>query len=162
MSTHLPPAELESVGETVRRHAERLSILNEVHQALSGSIALDELLELILERVFDHLRPGRGAVYLRDPNGDLYQAAFRPLDLAQDQLKLSQSLCREVVDKGMAALFERMSVRRAVCRSPQPARFGCPDPARGAAQLCHRDAGDDRPAARGPADGPSPKMTWIC
>jgi serine phosphatase RsbU (regulator of sigma subunit) len=81
-----------------------LSILNEVHQALAGSIALDDLLELILERVFDHLRPEKGAVYLQDAEGDLYQAAYRPLDLGEGELRLSQSLCREVVDKGMAAL----------------------------------------------------------
>ena len=104
MSTHLPPVDLESVDEPVRRHAERLSILNEVHRALAESIALEELLELILERVFDHLRPEKGAVYLRDSKGDLYQAACRPLDHTEIQLNLSQSLCREVVDKGMAAL----------------------------------------------------------
>ena len=104
MSTCLPQPEQDPAGESMRRYAERLAILNEVHQALAESIALDELLELILERVFDHLRPEKGAVYLKDTDGVLHRAAERPVGLSDSQFTLSQSLCREVVDKGMTAL----------------------------------------------------------
>ena len=104
MSTCLPPAEQDPAGESMRRYAERLAILNEIHKALAESIALDELLDLILERVFDHLRPEKGAVYLKDADGVLHRAAERPVGLSDNQFTLSQSLCREVVDKGMTAL----------------------------------------------------------
>jgi serine phosphatase RsbU (regulator of sigma subunit)/pSer/pThr/pTyr-binding forkhead associated (FHA) protein len=102
MSTHLPPPSEDPAGTTIRRQAERLSILNEVHQALAESIALDELLDLILERTFDHLRPKQGAVFLKDDSGQLFCAASHPPD--GTEFTLSQSLCREVVEKGMAAL----------------------------------------------------------
>jgi len=46
MSTALPSAVEDPTGASVRRQAERLRILNEVHQALAESISLDELLDL--------------------------------------------------------------------------------------------------------------------
>ena len=52
-------------GMDLRRYADRLKMLNEVHQALGRSLTLEELLELILDRVFDHLRPDRGAILSR-------------------------------------------------------------------------------------------------
>ncbi len=104
ISTMLPNADDDPTGGSVRRQAERLRILNEVHQALAESIALDELLDLILDRVFEHLRPEKGVIYLRAASGELFRAAERPVGLADDQFTLSTSLCREVVDKGMAAL----------------------------------------------------------
>lgn len=104
MSTVLPGTDQDPSGATLRRHAERLHILNEVHQALAESIALDELLDLILDRVFDHLRPDKGAIFLKGTDGNLFRAASRPVGLTEDQFALSTSLCREVVDKGMAAL----------------------------------------------------------
>jgi serine phosphatase RsbU (regulator of sigma subunit) len=104
MSTALPSAVEDPTGASVRRQAERLRILNEVHQALAESISLDELLDLILDRVFDHLRPEKGAIYLTAATGALFRAAERPVGLTDDQFTLSTSLCREVIDKGMAAL----------------------------------------------------------
>ena len=104
MSTALPSAVEDPTGAAVRRQAERLRILNEVHQALAESISLDELLDLILDRVFDHLRPEKGAIYLAAPNGEIFRAAERPVGMTDDPSTLSTSLCREVLDKGMAAL----------------------------------------------------------
>ena len=53
----------------LRRYADRLKLLNEVHQALGRSLTLEELLELILDRAFDHLRPDRGAILLKEGPG---------------------------------------------------------------------------------------------
>ncbi len=89
--------------EEVRRYAERLQLLNDVHRALGRSIELDELLELILERVFDHLRPEQGAIFLKD-DGELVLAATRSLPGAEGEFVTSTSLQREVTEKGMAAL----------------------------------------------------------
>jgi sigma-B regulation protein RsbU (phosphoserine phosphatase) len=109
-STRLPDAEPGLEVNGIRRHAERLGILNDVHQTLATSISLDELLDLILDRTFDHLHPEQGVVLLKDENGALYRAASRPLSVDADQILVSQSLAREVVDKGMAALVHDVRI----------------------------------------------------
>ncbi len=95
--------------EALRRYAERLNLLNEVHRALGDSMELGELLELILERVFDHLRPEQGAIYLKRDDGELGQAASRSLpgvsgNGVSDDTFYSRSLVHEVAEKGLAAL----------------------------------------------------------
>jgi sigma-B regulation protein RsbU (phosphoserine phosphatase) len=113
--------------EALRRYAGRLKLLNEVHQALGRSLTLGALLELILDRVFDHLRPEQGVIFLRRPDGELAPAASRAVAPAQHaagtgepaggargsgsagsaegiELLVSRSLQREVADKGLAAL----------------------------------------------------------
>ena len=97
------PARVE--GEAaLRRYAERLRLLNEVHQALGTSLGLDELLELILDRVFGHLLPERGAIFLRTADGGHRRAASRAAAGTEEALPCSRSLVREVAEKGMAAL----------------------------------------------------------
>ena len=89
--------------ESTRRYTERLRMLNDVHLALSRPIELDTLLEMILKRAFEHLGPEEGVIYLRQPEGDYFQAA----KLASDDAGVhpfSQTLVREVADKGLAAL----------------------------------------------------------
>jgi len=91
-------------GETaVRRYAERLRLVNDVHRALGQSIELEELLELILERVFDHLRPEQAAIFLKR-DGELELAARRSVPGVDGDFITSRSLQSEVTDKGMAAL----------------------------------------------------------
>ena len=90
--------------EALRRYAERLNLVNEVHRALGESMEIAELLELILERVFDHLRPEQGAIYLRNDDGSLERAASRALPGVDSQTFYSQSLVNEVTEKGLAAL----------------------------------------------------------
>jgi sigma-B regulation protein RsbU (phosphoserine phosphatase) len=95
----------QAQGETgLRRYADRLKLLNEVHQALGQSLSLEGLLGLILERALDHLRPDRGAILLREADGELRPAAIRSTagDLAE--MRFSRSLVREVAEKNMAAL----------------------------------------------------------
>jgi sigma-B regulation protein RsbU (phosphoserine phosphatase) len=94
-----------AAGETdLRRYAGRLKILNEVHQALGRSLTLGELLELILDRVFDLLRPDRGAILLKGKDGEYQPAASRSAEGQAENLAFSRSLVREVAEKGMAAL----------------------------------------------------------
>lgn len=93
----------------LRRYADRLKLLNEVHQALGRSLTLEELLELILDRAFDHLRPDRGAILLKEKDGlkekEGYRAAASRSSLGgTEALTFSRSLTREVVEKGMAAI----------------------------------------------------------
>ena len=95
-----------SIGgeEALRRYASRLKLLNEVHQALARSTALGELLDLILDRVFDHLRPEQGAIFLKRPNGELERVAGRSLGDPNAAYLFSRSLVREVTEKQIAAL----------------------------------------------------------
>jgi serine phosphatase RsbU (regulator of sigma subunit) len=108
-STMLPDVNGDAHDQTIRRHAERLAVINDVHQTLATSISLEELLDLILDRVFDHMRPQHGVVYLKDVDGDLLPAASRPVTEAAD-IVFSQNLSREVMDKGMAALVHDVRV----------------------------------------------------
>ena len=87
----------------LRHHAERLKMLNDIHQVLSKPIARDVLLDLILDRAFVHLHPEEGTIFLRE-SGVLVPAARKALpDLNKDFL-YSRSLVQEVADKGLAAL----------------------------------------------------------
>lgn len=88
----------------LRRYADRLRLLNEVHQALGRSLTLAELLELILDRIFDHLRPDRGAILLKERDGNFQPAARRSRLGGPEDLAFSRSLVREVAEKGMAAI----------------------------------------------------------
>ncbi len=87
----------------VRRIAERLRVINEVHEALSRTVAVNELLDLILDRVFDHLSPQAGAVFLLD-DGRLVRAATRTSGGLQDDLPESRTLAAEVIGKLAGAL----------------------------------------------------------
>lgn len=91
-------------GGALRRYAERLHIVNEVHKVLSSSISLDDLLDMILDRAFDHLKPEQGAIFLRTSEGDYRLAASRSVSGSSDRFVYSKSLIREVVEKAMAAL----------------------------------------------------------
>ncbi len=90
--------------KAVLRLAERLRTLNEVHQALDQSIELDELLELILDRAFDHLRPQEGVIFLKGSDGSVYRAASRSAHGTSGPPLESHSLFEEVMEKGQAAL----------------------------------------------------------
>ncbi len=94
----------ESRGEDLELRAQRLAILNEVHHALARSVALDELLEMILERAFDHLEPEEGAIFLKNDDGDYECAASRSRDGTSHQCLYSRHLAAEVAEKGLAAL----------------------------------------------------------
>lgn len=96
------------VGEVSRDDlqavANRLRLLNEVHQALSHSVSSDELLEMIMDRVFEHLRPEEAGILLSAGPDQLECAARRPNDGGLSPVLLSRSVAREVIEKGVAAL----------------------------------------------------------
>lgn len=93
-----------SSAQELRQHAERLHLINEVHQALTESPSRDALLEMILDRVFAALRPEEAAVLLVDRDGQLLETVSRPKGLARDRVFFSRSLLREVTERRQAAL----------------------------------------------------------
>lgn len=91
--------------DALRDYARRLKLLHEVHQALAGSIELDELLRLILDGVFTHLRPEAAAVFLRDGEaGEVRVAASRSAAGGEAAPMISRTLVEEVMGKRQAAL----------------------------------------------------------
>ena len=103
-TTTPPPAGDSENGRALALYADRLAIVNEVHQALAGSLAIEELLDLILDRAFEHLRPEHGAIFLRRDDGGFEKAVGRSLEGAEGELVYSESLVDEVANKEVAAL----------------------------------------------------------
>jgi len=93
----------DGLGATLKRQTERLRLLNEIHRALAGPISLQDLLELILDRAFVHLKPEEGAIYLKRPDGEFYMAASRRAPGVTGEFFYSRSLIQEVTEKGLAA-----------------------------------------------------------
>ena len=94
----------ELLAAAERESAGRLKLLNEVHRALAATQSLNELLEMLLDRAFQHLGPEEAAVYLKRPHGGLERVASRRLPGAKGEVFNSRSLEHEVVDKAQAAL----------------------------------------------------------
>lgn len=101
LDSHAGP---EADPDTLRSYADRLRMLTEIHRALDTSITLDELLELILDGLFDHLRPEEAAVVLRTASGGYQLAATRSTRGADPSWLFSRSLAKRVVEEGQAAL----------------------------------------------------------
>jgi phosphoserine phosphatase RsbU/P len=94
----------------LRKFAERLQPLIEVNQALSRLLDLDELLQLILTRAFQQLKPEEGAVFLTRPGGEVYRAVSRTVAPEGQALFTSRTLTEEVVRGGHAFLVQDAQV----------------------------------------------------
>jgi sigma-B regulation protein RsbU (phosphoserine phosphatase) len=100
----------DSGTEELRRAAAQLRVLYDVHHALDQSTNLEELLDNVLERVFVHLRPQHGAIFLKDRDDDcLVRATSRSQLAGTDEFPESTSLASEVIGKGLAAMVHDTS-----------------------------------------------------
>ena len=94
----------------LRRAVAQLRVLYDVHHALDQSTNLEELLDNVLERVFVHLRPQHGAIFLKDKDDDcLVRATSRSQLAGTDEFPESTSLASEVIGKGLAAMVHDTS-----------------------------------------------------
>lgn len=100
-----PLATGEEDQESLARRGERFKLLNEIHLALARPISRADLLELILDRIFEHLRPDEGAIFLISENGDIEPVATRTLPGKEAELLCSNNLIEDVVKRGVAALI---------------------------------------------------------
>ncbi len=101
-SSILPPT---IGGEAeLRRHAERVGLINEVHAALGNSVTEDALLELILDRIFHYLRPDAGMIFLKNNVAELYEAGKREKRGFRAKTLHSRALFHELMDEGKALL----------------------------------------------------------
>ena len=88
----------------LERYAARMRLLIDVHRALGSALAPHELHDLILDRLFEHLRPEQAGIYLRSAEGKLELAASRSRGGGLPRLLQSQHLIHEVTEKKLAAL----------------------------------------------------------
>jgi serine phosphatase RsbU (regulator of sigma subunit)/pSer/pThr/pTyr-binding forkhead associated (FHA) protein len=98
----------ETGSEDLRQAADQLKVLYDIHHALDESNNPEDLLDHVLERVFTHLRPQHGAIFLKD-NGDLIRATSRSQVAGTDDFPESTSLASEVIGKGLAAIVHDTS-----------------------------------------------------
>jgi phosphoserine phosphatase RsbU/P len=98
----------DAVNETSEmgddRQAARMRTLNEIHRALAAPISLPELLDLILERCFDVLRPQEGVILLRTADGSLERAASRRTAKSAGEVFVPRRIVDEVAGKSKPAL----------------------------------------------------------
>ena len=90
--------------EAIRRQADRMRLLNDIHRALGQSLELDELFEMILARAFVELGPEEGVIIMQREDGEYYSAARHSLPGVKSEYAFSETLVNEVANKGMAAL----------------------------------------------------------
>lgn len=86
------------------RQAERLRLLNDIHRALATPISLSNLLDLILERCFDVIRPEEGVILLKSETGEMRRAASRRQPGAKGDILVSRRLVEVVAGQGQSAL----------------------------------------------------------
>jgi serine phosphatase RsbU (regulator of sigma subunit) len=103
-------AEAEAKHLAPARAAARLKALNDFHRALAGPVALDALLELLLERLFAVLHAEEGLILLRQADGSMKTAASRRLPGATGELVVSRRLTEEIVGKDTAALVSDVAM----------------------------------------------------
>jgi serine phosphatase RsbU (regulator of sigma subunit) len=103
------------VFDDTDRQAARFRILNDVHKALATAISLPELLQLILDRSFEVLKPEEGLILLRGAGGDFDRAATRRLPGLDGDVFVSRHIIDEVAGRAKpmlvldAALDERFA-----------------------------------------------------
>ena len=103
--------------KSLRVFASRLSLLNEVHADLCQPISSKQLIDLILERTFKHLKPEEASIYLKDENGDLFPAARRTAPELKQEFLYSQTLIEEVAENGLAALVSDLATDKRFSQS---------------------------------------------
>ena len=96
-------------ADKLRAQVARMRVLLDVHQALSRPIALGQLLDLILDRVFDLLKPDEAAIYMKRGDGAVACAASRSREGGHRSPFFSTHLFGEVAEKAMAAYVPDVS-----------------------------------------------------
>jgi sigma-B regulation protein RsbU (phosphoserine phosphatase) len=89
--------------EELRRAADQLRVMVDVHQAMAESMTVEELFDRVLDRVFVHFQPQNGAIFLLEDDA-LVRVVSRSTSACEDSFPESQSLAAEVIDKGLAAV----------------------------------------------------------
>lgn len=93
----------ETDDQAMRVYTSRLTLLNEVHNALSKPLTSETLLDMILERVFEALEPEEACIFLKREER-LEVAAHRSVPGLESKGIHSATLIKEVSERGHAAI----------------------------------------------------------
>lgn len=102
-AAELAAARLAPRPEGIEYYVESLRLLDDVHRSLANSVSLEDLLELILERLFEHLAPEEGVVILEQEGSYERVAERRAPGVVQDYM-YSRTLIEEVAGKRQGAV----------------------------------------------------------
>ncbi len=120
----------ENVGDWLKDRLLNLSVMYKATQAISHVVEIDALLPQILQLVFDSIGADRGAILLKEPNGELHPKAVRWRGPAEDdeRMSISRTIIDHVLGKGEGVI---------TTDAPADARFG---PAQSIVNLGIREA----------------------
>ena len=93
-------------AEEMSRLNASLRMLNEISVELLSDIPLQKLLELVVDKVFDYLKPDRGLLMLADETGTLKPEVVKFAEgVDPGDIKLSKTLVQSVVDRKNGVLI---------------------------------------------------------
>ncbi|BDU71972.1 SpoIIE family protein phosphatase [Mesoterricola silvestris] len=91
---------------SAQRWKEALDLVHALSLDMLGDVTTEMMLWDLLERLFTFLKPGRGAVLLRDAKGAMAQVAARSRSRGQDfQVELSRTMLEAAVERREALLI---------------------------------------------------------
>lgn len=91
---------------TARRWKEALDIVHALSLDMLGDVSTEMMLWDLLERLYAYLKPGRGAVLLRNGKGPMTQVAARSRSRGHDfQVELSKTMLEAAVERKEALLI---------------------------------------------------------
>ena len=98
------PSTHGAAPDDIHARADHLRLLNQIHKSLSEPVDLESLLEQILDRACDALRPDQAVIYLKQPSGNYHRAAERSEGAMANEHLESETLLKKVADEGLTAL----------------------------------------------------------
>jgi len=119
-----------NVGDWLKDRLLNLSVMYKATQAISHVVDLDHLLPQILQLVFESIGADRGAILLKEPDGELVPKAVRWRGSADEdeRMAISRTIIDHVLGKGEGVITSD---------APADARFG---PAKSIVNLGIREA----------------------
>ena len=95
-----------SAGEWLKERLASLAVMYRAAQAISSVVEVDDLLPQVLQLVFDSIGADRGAILLRDDEGELAPKAVRwrgPPD-PDERLTISRTIIEHVLSQGQGVI----------------------------------------------------------
>jgi serine phosphatase RsbU (regulator of sigma subunit)/pSer/pThr/pTyr-binding forkhead associated (FHA) protein len=82
-----------------------LTLIQETTLDLVKDISVEDMLDKLMGRLFELLKPDRGVVLLKDPSGELIPAAVKSNMVKATQIRVSKTLVEAVVERREALLI---------------------------------------------------------
>jgi serine phosphatase RsbU (regulator of sigma subunit) len=83
-----------------------LEAIQELSLALVRDVSAERLMEELMERLFRFMRPRRGAIMLKNPQGDMRQVVVRSDARGEDQIRIAHTLVESVLERREALLLK--------------------------------------------------------